>query len=154
MRSCLTFQRYKFALFSLHILLSECTEHTHTHTCVCEQASEEPEERETLALMAARGESEETLDGETYIEKYTRGVLEVDNILCLERLRQVRLHFQLDVVLLAAGFMHLECLVCVYVFVQAVTVKEALSVKGRHIRRSLSTPNVQHVRPDLLSAHV
>ncbi|XP_067267413.1 kinesin-like protein KIF13A isoform X2 [Chanodichthys erythropterus] len=78
------------------------------------KASEEPEERETLALMAARGESDETLDGETYIEKYTRGVLEVDNILCLERLRQ------------------------------AVTVKEALSAKGRHIRRSLSTPNVQH----------
>lgn len=40
-------------------------------------------------------------------------------------------------------------LVCVCVFVQAVTVKEALSAKGRHIRRSLSTPNVQHVRPDL-----
>uniref|UniRef100_A0A8C1KU12 Kinesin family member 13A n=1 Tax=Cyprinus carpio TaxID=7962 RepID=A0A8C1KU12_CYPCA len=61
------------------------------------KASEEPEERETLALMAARGESEETLDGETYIEKYTRGVLEVDNILCLERLRQVWLHFRTDV---------------------------------------------------------
>lgn len=53
------------------------------------QASEEPEERETLALMAARGDSEETQDGETYIEKYTRGVLEVENILSLERLRQV-----------------------------------------------------------------
>uniref|UniRef100_A0AAR2K296 Kinesin family member 13A n=1 Tax=Pygocentrus nattereri TaxID=42514 RepID=A0AAR2K296_PYGNA len=76
------------------------------------KASEEPEERETLALMAARGEAEETQDGETYIEKYTRGVLEVANILCLDRLRQ------------------------------AVTVKEALSVKSRHIRRSLSTPNV------------
>uniref|UniRef100_A0A672Z894 Kinesin family member 13A n=1 Tax=Sphaeramia orbicularis TaxID=375764 RepID=A0A672Z894_9TELE len=46
------------------------------------------EERETLALMAARGDSEETQDGETYIEKYTRGVLEVENILSLERLRQ------------------------------------------------------------------
>lgn len=56
------------------------------------QASEEPEERETLALMAARGDSEETQDGETYIEKYTRGVLEVENILSLERLRQVRQH--------------------------------------------------------------
>ncbi|XP_046733692.1 kinesin-like protein KIF13A isoform X1 [Silurus meridionalis] len=78
------------------------------------KASEESEERETLALMAARSESDETQDGETYIEKYTRGVLEVANILCLERLRQ------------------------------AVTVKEALSVKSRHIRRSLSTPNVQH----------
>lgn len=53
------------------------------------KASEEPEERETLALMAARGDSEETQDGETYIEKYTRGVLEVENILSLEKLRQV-----------------------------------------------------------------
>uniref|UniRef100_A0A3Q2PL98 Kinesin family member 13A n=1 Tax=Fundulus heteroclitus TaxID=8078 RepID=A0A3Q2PL98_FUNHE len=76
------------------------------------KASEEPEERETLALMAARGDSEETQDGETYIEKYTRGVLEVENILSLERLRQ------------------------------AVTVKEALAAKGRHLRRSASTPNV------------
>lgn len=64
--------------------------------------------------MAARGDSEETPDGETYIEKYTRGVLEVENILSLERLRQ------------------------------AVTVKEALTTKGRHLRRSISTPNVQH----------
>ncbi|KAJ8415837.1 hypothetical protein AAFF_G00403940 [Aldrovandia affinis] len=79
------------------------------------KASEEPEERETLALMAARGEREGAQDGETYIEKYTRGVLEVENILSLERLRQ------------------------------AVTVKEALTAKGRHIRRSISTPNVQHV---------
>ncbi|XP_055358845.1 kinesin-like protein KIF13A isoform X2 [Betta splendens] len=78
------------------------------------KASEEPEERETLALMAARGDSEETPDGETYIEKYIRGVLEVENILSLERLRQ------------------------------AVTVKEALTAKGRHLRRSISTPNVQH----------
>uniref|UniRef100_A0A3Q3S7K5 Kinesin family member 13A n=1 Tax=Mastacembelus armatus TaxID=205130 RepID=A0A3Q3S7K5_9TELE len=77
------------------------------------KASEEPEERETLALMAAR-DSEETKDGETYIEKYTRGVLEVENILSLERLRQ------------------------------AVTVKEVLAAKGRHLRRSISTPNVQH----------
>uniref|UniRef100_A0A7N6BGG2 Kinesin family member 13A n=1 Tax=Anabas testudineus TaxID=64144 RepID=A0A7N6BGG2_ANATE len=73
-----------------------------------------PEERETLALMAARGDSEETQDGETYIEKYIRGVLEVENILSLERLRQ------------------------------AVTVKEGLAAKGRHLRRSISTPNVQH----------
>ncbi|XP_045070207.1 kinesin-like protein KIF13A, partial [Coregonus clupeaformis] len=77
-------------------------------------ASEEPEERETLALMAARGDGEDSQDGQTYIEQYTRGVLEVENILSLERLRQ------------------------------AVTVKEALSVKGRNIRRSFSTPNVQH----------
>uniref|UniRef100_A0A8C5B6Z2 Kinesin family member 13A n=1 Tax=Gadus morhua TaxID=8049 RepID=A0A8C5B6Z2_GADMO len=81
------------------------------------QASEEHEERETLALMAARGETEELQGGETYMEKYTRGVLEVESILGLERLRQ------------------------------AVTVKEALSAKakGRVLKRSLSSPNVQHV---------
>ncbi|XP_006888753.1 PREDICTED: LOW QUALITY PROTEIN: kinesin-like protein KIF13A [Elephantulus edwardii] len=86
------------------------------------KATEEIEDRETLALMAARSENEGTSDGETYIEKYTRGVLQVENILSLERLRQ------------------------------AVTVKEALSTKARHIRRSLSTPNVHNVsssRPDL-----
>lgn len=39
--------------------------------------------------MAARNENEGTSDGETYIEKYIRGVLQVENILSLERLRQV-----------------------------------------------------------------
>uniref|UniRef100_A0A1A8U6M7 Kinesin family member 13A n=2 Tax=Nothobranchius TaxID=28779 RepID=A0A1A8U6M7_NOTFU len=77
------------------------------------KASKEPEERETLALMAARGDSEEIQNGETYIEKYIQGVLEVENILSLERLRQ------------------------------AVTVKQALTTKRRHLRRSVSTPNVQ-----------
>ncbi|XP_053099889.1 kinesin-like protein KIF13A isoform X7 [Hemicordylus capensis] len=79
------------------------------------KATEEIEDRETLALMAARSENEGTSDGETYIEKYTRGVLQVENILSLERLRQ------------------------------AITVKEALSTKTRHIRRSISTPNVHNV---------
>lgn len=93
--------------------------------------------------MAARGDSEETQDGETYIEKYTRGVLEVENILSLEKLRQV-IHacFRLQQV------MAVVC-VCVYstlfLSLQAVTVKEALTAKGRHLRRSVSTPNVAHV---------
>ncbi|XP_068093045.1 kinesin-like protein KIF13A isoform X2 [Hyperolius riggenbachi] len=79
------------------------------------KATEEAEDRETLALMAARSEYEATADGETYIEKYTRGVLQVENILSLERLRQ------------------------------AVTVKEAIANKTKHIRRSLSTPNMHNV---------
>ncbi|XP_032078698.1 kinesin-like protein KIF13A isoform X7 [Thamnophis elegans] len=79
------------------------------------KATEEIEDRETLALMAARNENEGTSDGETYIEKYIRGVLQVENILSLERLRQ------------------------------AVTVKEALSAKTRHLQRSISTPNVHNV---------
>ncbi|KAH0617897.1 hypothetical protein JD844_016616 [Phrynosoma platyrhinos] len=53
------------------------------------KATEEILDRETLALMAAKNENEGTSDGETYIEKYTRGVLQVENILSLERLRQV-----------------------------------------------------------------
>ncbi|NWX87765.1 KI13A protein, partial [Nothoprocta pentlandii] len=79
------------------------------------KATEEIEDRETLALMAARSENEGTSDGETYMEKYTRGVLQVENILSLERLRQ------------------------------AMTVKEALSTKARNIRRSISSPNVHNV---------
>ncbi|KAM8967408.1 kinesin-like protein KIF13A isoform 2-T2 [Pelodytes ibericus] len=78
------------------------------------KATEETEDRETLALMAARIEYEGSADGETYIEKYTRGVLQVENILGLERLRQ------------------------------AVTVKEAISSKTKHIRRSISTPNMHN----------
>ncbi|XP_041422243.1 kinesin-like protein KIF13A isoform X2 [Xenopus laevis] len=88
------------------------------------KATEEIEDRETLALMAARSENEGTADGESYIEKYTRGVLQVENILSLERLRQ------------------------------AVTVKEALSSKTKHIRRSLSTPNMHNTsssRLDLIA---
>nr|XP_060630864.1 kinesin-like protein KIF13A isoform X7 [Anolis sagrei ordinatus] len=79
------------------------------------KATEEIEDRETLALMAAKSENEGASDGETYIEKYTRGVLQLENILSLERLRQ------------------------------AVTIKEALSTKTRHIQRSISTPNVHNV---------
>ncbi|KFR09171.1 Kinesin-like KIF13A, partial [Nipponia nippon] len=79
------------------------------------KATEEIEDRETLALMAARSENEGTSDGETYIEKYTRGVLQVENILSLERLRQAR------------------------------KIKEALSTKARNIRRSISTPNVHNL---------
>lgn len=32
-----------------------------------------------------------------------------------------------------------------FLSLQAVTVKEALTAKGRHLRRSVSTPNVEHV---------
>ena len=38
--------------------------------------------------MAASGQDQETGDGETFIEKYTKGVSAVDTILTLDRLRQ------------------------------------------------------------------
>lgn len=54
------------------------------------QATEDPEARETLALKAAADDSDATpADGESYIEKYLKGVSEVESILALDRLRQV-----------------------------------------------------------------
>ncbi|RZF41836.1 hypothetical protein LSTR_LSTR005298 [Laodelphax striatellus] len=52
------------------------------------KASEELEDRESLAQIAASGEETSLSDGETYIEKYTRGVSAVESILTLDRLRQ------------------------------------------------------------------
>nr|CAD7196325.1 unnamed protein product [Timema douglasi] len=52
------------------------------------KASEELEDRESLAQIAASGEDSSLSDGETYIEKYTRGVSAVESILTLDRLRQ------------------------------------------------------------------
>ncbi|XP_071810654.1 kinesin-like protein KIF13A isoform X3 [Apostichopus japonicus] len=76
------------------------------------KASEDPEDRESLALMAASANNENGLsgDGETYIEKYTKGVSAVESILALDRLRQ------------------------------EVIIKEKLTSKGR-MRKTSSVPN-------------
>ncbi|XP_022249018.1 kinesin-like protein KIF13A isoform X2 [Limulus polyphemus] len=76
------------------------------------KASEDPEDRETLALMAASGEDVATNDGESYIEKYTRGVSALESILTLDRLRQ------------------------------EVAVKELLASQGRPLRKTASVPNI------------
>uniref|UniRef100_T1G9Z1 Kinesin motor domain-containing protein n=1 Tax=Megaselia scalaris TaxID=36166 RepID=T1G9Z1_MEGSC len=53
------------------------------------KASEELEDRESLAQLAASGSDDcSASDGETYIEKYTKGVSAVESILTLDRLRQ------------------------------------------------------------------
>ncbi|XP_037079397.1 kinesin-like protein KIF13A, partial [Pollicipes pollicipes] len=52
------------------------------------KASEELEDRESLAQIAASGQEASDPDGETYIEKYLQGVSAVDSILRLDRLRQ------------------------------------------------------------------
>ncbi|XP_076306917.1 kinesin-like protein KIF13A isoform X2 [Tachypleus tridentatus] len=76
------------------------------------KASEDPEDRETLALVAASGEDVATNDGESYIEKYTRGVSALESILTLDRLRQ------------------------------EVAVKELLASRGRPLRKTSSVPNI------------
>ena len=58
------------------------------------QASEDLEGMETLAQMAASQNEVSAADGETYIEKYIKGVSAVESILTLDRLRQVsKKHF-------------------------------------------------------------
>ena len=54
------------------------------------KASEELEDRETLAQMAASNNETHAGDGESYIEKYIKGVSAVESILALDKLRQVR----------------------------------------------------------------
>ncbi|KAK4871535.1 hypothetical protein RN001_015659 [Aquatica leii] len=85
------------------------------------KASEELEDRESLAQIAASGEDTSLSDGETYIEKYTRGVSAVESILTLDRLRQ------------------------------SVAVKELLQAKGQPLmRKTASVPNFsQLMRLDL-----
>lgn len=53
------------------------------------QDAQGAEEREALARMAANVEDAASADSVAYIEKYLRSVLAVENILTLDRLRQV-----------------------------------------------------------------
>lgn len=48
-----------------------------------------PEDREMLARLAASAEDDQSADSEAAIEKYLRSILAVENILTLDRLRQV-----------------------------------------------------------------
>lgn len=82
------------------------------------KASEELEDRESLAQIAATGEDCSASDGETYIEKYTKGVSAVESILMLDRLRQ------------------------------SVAVKELEQVRGPTLsmRKTASVPNFSQVR--------
>lgn len=48
-----------------------------------------PEDREMLARLAASTEDHQSADSEAAIEKYLRSVLAVENILTMDRLRQV-----------------------------------------------------------------
>ncbi|KAL1139626.1 hypothetical protein AAG570_006606 [Ranatra chinensis] len=80
------------------------------------KASEELEDRESLAQIAASGEDSSLSDGESYIEKYTKGVSAVEGILTLDRLRQ------------------------------SVAVKELLQHKGQPLmRKTASVPNISQL---------
>uniref|UniRef100_S4RE50 Kinesin-like domain-containing protein n=1 Tax=Petromyzon marinus TaxID=7757 RepID=S4RE50_PETMA len=88
------------------------------------KASEQWEDGAALALLAARGEGGE--DGESYMDKYTRRILALGNLLNMERLRQ------------------------------EVALMECLTAKGKHVRKSCSTPNVHALsgsRLDLSSGY-
>ncbi|XP_070208560.1 kinesin-like protein KIF13A isoform X2 [Littorina saxatilis] len=81
------------------------------------KGSEELEDLETLAQMAASHNDTSAVDGETYIEKYIKGISAVESILTLDRLRQ------------------------------EVAVKELLTVSGRptSLRKTTSVPNINQI---------
>ncbi|XP_062573075.1 kinesin-like protein KIF13B isoform X4 [Saccostrea cucullata] len=84
------------------------------------KASEDLENMETLAKMAASQNDMNTADGESYIEKYLKGVQGVESILMVDRLRQ------------------------------EVAVKELSSQKSRSLTKTYSVPNIhqQNLRAD------
>lgn len=59
------------------------------YNCFNIQDAQSSEDREMLARMAANTENPKSSDNEAAIEKYLRSVLAVENILTLDRLRQV-----------------------------------------------------------------
>ena len=85
------------------------------------RASEELEERASLARMAGSGQEVPKGDGESFIEQYTRGAAAVQDLLQIDRMRQ------------------------------SVAVKEALAAKMRQydpiqsLRKTHSVPNIRHV---------
>jgi len=84
------------------------------------KASEQLEDRESLAAMAASGQDDVAVDGETFIEKYTKGANAVDEILRMEKIRQ------------------------------SVAIKEILVVRNKNLtpvqsmRKTLSVPNISN----------
>ncbi|XP_025092061.1 kinesin-like protein KIF13A isoform X3 [Pomacea canaliculata] len=88
------------------------------------KGSEELEDMETLAQIAASHNDTSAIDGETYIEKYIKGISAVESILTLDRLRQ------------------------------EVAVKQHLKVSGRpsNLRKTTSVPNINQANPNKLRA--
>ncbi|XP_060606101.1 kinesin-like protein KIF13A, partial [Ruditapes philippinarum] len=79
------------------------------------KASEDLEHMESLAQMAASQNEVSAADGETYIEKYIKGVSAVESILTLDRLRQ------------------------------EVAVKELMAKQGQSLRKTTSVPNIHQL---------
>lgn len=56
---------------------------------ISHQDGQSSEDREMLARLAASAHNSQSADNEAAIEKYLRSVLNLENILTLDRLRQV-----------------------------------------------------------------
>lgn len=63
--------------------------HTSFYDVLFHQDAPGSEDREMLARLAASAHSSQSADEEAAIEKYLRSVLSLENILTLDRLRQV-----------------------------------------------------------------
>lgn len=103
-----------------------------------------PEDREMLARLAASTEDDQSADSEAAIEKYLRSVLAVENILTMDRLRQVGQYPRSSARILCK---HGPAVKAAFANVQEVAVREHLAARGKPPRRCLSSPTVSRVSP-------
>ena len=96
-----------------------------------------PSPRESLAVAAASGQELDTGEGETFIERYSKGVSAVETILLLDRCRLLILHLLTPFI--PAPAPSPSCRLR-----QNVAVKEKLAAqrgKREAIRKTMSVPN-------------
>ena len=100
------------------------------------QASEELEDRQSLAVMAASGQDEVTgPDGETFIEKYTRGKWDTYTSMYFS----FWLHFFLSCLFTIflftffAGVSAVETILTLDRLRQSVAIKELINAKSKHL---------------------
>lgn len=105
----------KVALNKYHLIYTKLFLYRFIVLFLFDKASEDLENMETLAQMAASQNETSTADGESYIEKYLKGVQGVESILMVDRLRQ------------------------------EVAVKELSSQKSKSLTKTYSVPNIHQV---------
>lgn len=105
----------KVALNEYHLIYTKLFLYRFIVLFLFDKASEDLENMETLAQMAASQNETSTADGESYIEKYLKGVQGVESILMVDRLRQ------------------------------EVAVKELSSQKSKSLTKTYSVPNIHQV---------
>uniref|UniRef100_A0A4W5LB15 Kinesin family member 13B n=1 Tax=Hucho hucho TaxID=62062 RepID=A0A4W5LB15_9TELE len=106
------------------------------------------EDREMLARLAASAENHKSADNEAAIEKYLRSVLAVENILTLDRLRQVTIHLHTRTIYSSASLtFYGSDPVSGLVFEANKARTSSEGIPSVQTRESMSTKHFQSTRP-------